>query len=711
MGTIRSTLLAPVYWTLFFIIDLSFLFIFTFTQSNGIDLNIVPAPGECLKIMLIYLCVGIVAGFAALLMSVTLKGLIQGKSRFNDILVLTVSITINCLVNIYDLSNAHHLPAFRYHLIAGVILVPPCVKIFMFICKAFTRNVFLTGVSLCVSVEIFWSIIRCFPKGAYWGTGMSFGSTLLVAVCVGGVVFSFLYFVSPLLVTRTKRSMVMLTVIICAVCIIYKKNVAESGIIEQSGPSNKQANVILIITDTIRADFLSSYGYAKETSSVLSGLAQESVVYKNAYSTASWTLPSVASILTGTYPGFHGGHRVESAGNIFSVNKLAEENVTIAEVLQQNGYTTAGITSCEFVTGKFGFDQGFDYFDDAISNYCFAFLSFGLLRFLDVFIPVRDYLWASGFYGHRIGKQINESAFRWLEYAAPREKPFFLLLHYFDAHHPYLPEGIGISDETIPLDIRRRYALNSPNYTVLENSIIYSVIKGKKGLLADEYALLTENYEREIQLTGKHIGEVFDTLKKLGFYDNSIIIMTSDHGESFGEHGQMLHGTSLYEETIKVPLMIKYPKKDGTTGSIDFPVSLTGIVPTILTYLGIQMPPDIQGVELNNSEGQKIISQNYSDPSWKYNQWTKRFAQDLISFRSGDYKYMKAFGGEDVLFHLTADPDEKHNIAGKNHLELSKIKKKLDGYIRDLQLADSSVCPIGVDKKTIQSLKSLGYMH
>lgn len=461
--------------------------------------------------------------------------------------------------------------------------------------------------------------------------------------------------------------------------------------------------------DTTRVDHLSCYGYEKKTTPYIDEFARESVLYNRAYSAASWTLPSIASILTGLYPGAHGAHRVEKADNMFSANKLAEDNITLAEILARSGYETAGIISAEFLTREYGLHRGFNYFDDTIYIYFFALSAFRPLSFLNLFIPITDYLWANGLYGSRIADQINTSVFSWLDQKM-KKAPFFLLIHYFDPHDPYLPEKLGISKNAVSEQIRKKFANRTVNYTELERSLIDSVQVGKNLLLPEERALLVNNYDREINRLDKKIYQVLTKLKEKNLFDNSLIIITADHGESFGEHDLMLHGVSLYEDNIHVPLLIKYPFAEKRKGIVNEPVSLTGLAPTILSYTKIPIPKPIQGSSFSDLPSQKIIAQNFRDPRWGKREELKRFDQDLISLIDGDFKIIKSIGGKNQLYNIKIDPREQKNLIGENPQVATRLLTTLDAHIKNLGLLKKKDNPLELNQIQIQNLKGLGYI-
>ncbi len=462
--------------------------------------------------------------------------------------------------------------------------------------------------------------------------------------------------------------------------------------------------------DTTRADHLSCYGYNKNTTPHLDEFARQSTLYTKAYSTASWTLPSMTSILTGMYPGAHGAHRVEQADNMWSVNRLSEDKITLAEILAENGYETAGIISCDFLTRKYGLEQGFNYFDETLYFYYFVLSVFRPLSFLNLFIPVNDYLWVNGLNGSRVADQINTSVFSFLD-QKPQKNPFFLLIHYFDCHDPYMPENLGISKNAIPEQIKKLYAKTTVNYSELERHLIYAVQDGKKPLLAEEKNLLTNNYDHEItQLDGK-IYQVLTKLKEKKLFDNSLIIITADHGESFGEHNLMLHGVSLYEDNLHVPLLIKYPLPENKKKIVNEPVSLTGLVPTILSQAKIPVPSSVQGAAFHNLAAQKIIAQNFRDPSWRSKEELKRFDQDLLSLREGPMKIIKSFGRQNQLYNIETDPLEQNNLIKENPQAASKLLVLLDSYARTLGLLEKKKGhQVEMNQLQIQNLKGLGYI-
>ena len=280
---------------------------------------------------------------------------------------------------------------------------------------------------------------------------------------------------------------------------------------------------MLISIDTCRADRLSCYGYKRPTTPNIDALARDGAMFKMALTPVPLTTPSHSSMFTGTYPPTHGVH-------LNDYDHLADSNVTLAKILREAGYQTAAFVGAFPLDSRFGLNQGFETYDGRFSQ--------GSEKVS---------------FSRRAGEEVNRPALAWLEGHA--KKPFFLFLHYFDAHHPYKPH---------------------PPYTS---------------------AYADDPYAGEIAYVDNCIGRVLDRLRALGVYDNTLVIITGDHGEGLGEHGEHTHSYFIYQSTLHVPLVIRAPGC-GKGLRVDENVSLVDIVPTVLDLLGLKIPARVQGVSL-----------------------------------------------------------------------------------------------------------------
>ena len=236
-----------------------------------------------------------------------------------------------------------------------------------------------------------------------------------------------------------------------------------------SGKGSEKPNVILITMDTTRRDHLSCYGYPKETTPHLDRFAEDGVVFENVRSTSSWTLPAHASIFTGLYPFKHGAYTREG---MWGYKVLGDDNITLAEILAQEGYTTAGFIGGYFCSSFFGMAQGFHYYHENLFNLMHEFDNFFATRIFRSLFSVGDFFERHGLAGKKIAPQINRAALKWVK--KNYHTPFFLFLNYFDPHHPYTPRDIiGAGD-------RNESPVEEGGYVRWETRLINQVLRGEK---------------------------------------------------------------------------------------------------------------------------------------------------------------------------------------------------------------------------------------
>ena len=437
-----------------------------------------------------------------------------------------------------------------------------------------------------------------------------------------------------------------------------------------------RANVLLIVLDTTRRDHLSCYGYAEKTTPAIDALAAEGLRYDRAITPSSWTLPAHASIFTGMLPTHHRAHfsfdesidpeTIE--GPMFL--PLHPELPTLAEELKKTGYETAGIIAAPLLAAKFGFSRGFDFYEDRLP--------------LD-----------KGF--ERDAEEVTTLALGWLnEYRArATDKPFFVFLNYFDPHSPYQPpEPWGNPDAT-----QEQYDLYSGLYN--------DVNRGARDLTDDEREMLLSQYDREIRYMDNEIGRLLDDMKRLGLYDSTMIVVTSDHGESFGEHRLLEHGRALYEELIRVPLIVKYPAKDKRAGVVGRRVSILGIGPTILKYVGSPVPKTAHPASLDEKE-HVLIAEIYRDISWMV-AFGDRFDRDQKAIYDGNHKWIWDSNGAHELYDISRDPAEENNLWGRMPDAERRLKAKLKPLIQESEQLSTLSTP-ELDKELKNRLRALGYI-
>jgi arylsulfatase A-like enzyme len=219
-------------------------------------------------------------------------------------------------------------------------------------------------------------------------------------------------------------------------------------------------------------------------------------------------------------------------------------------------------------------------------------------------------------------------------------------------------------------------------------------------------------YDGEVSFVDDALGKLMERLKELKWYSQSMMIVTSDHGEAFGEHRMTTHGVALYDDNLRIPLIVKYPAWRKTAGVTDDPVSLVDIFPEILNTVSLPVPENVQGTALQYPKKSRIIiAENFQDPTWKKRDDLKHLARDLKTIYAGDFKYLWASDGRCELYNITQDPLESANLIDKLPGKAQELNKQLEQW-------RSSFTPIEGDKDLPEpeqaitdKLRSLGYIE
>ena len=428
--------------------------------------------------------------------------------------------------------------------------------------------------------------------------------------------------------------------------------------------SKNDFNIVLITIDTLRADHLSCYGYHRKTSPHIDKIAKEGICFTNAISTSSWTSPSMASIMTSLYPISHGVRRgFVKAGKTYEQETLSEGFHTLAEILKKYGYTTFGAVANILMTEELGFGQGFDYY------YCEGFDE---------------------------APAINEVVFSW-EDKIKKSNKLFLWLHYFDPHDTYSAKSPWINDYAAELWIGNTHLSKK---TMKELRKLLPHFKNKRAAL--EY--LISLYDSEINYLDYHLGNL---IYRLGLDKNSLIVITSDHGEEFLGHGSLGHGNSLYQELINVPLIIKlpFPHSASVSSINDTPASIIDIMPTILGVLGITPPQQIKGKNLlGKNEGPREQQRDYL-----FSELSQWYVLNAILKNNWKYIY-NTCSQQEELYHITKDHKEIENLIYQEESTAHELKEELFKWASTSPRASSINKKIVPTKEIEEKLKALGYI-
>ncbi len=401
------------------------------------------------------------------------------------------------------------------------------------------------------------------------------------------------------------------------------------------GSTPSARNVLLITLDTLRADRVGSYGSDRGLTPRLDALAAEGVRFANAFSPVPLTGPSHASMLTGRYPITHG---LRNNGTMV----LAEEEVLASEVLHERGFRTAAIVSALVLSSEFGIDQGFDlYYEEGIKG-----------------TKAGSGLW----FNHRPGDQSVDRALTWLR--ASSDRPFFLWVHLFDPHDPYMPPP--------PFD---------------------ALYPGRP-------------YDGEVAFTDAQVGRLLDALREMGLYDDTLIIAAADHGEGLGDHMEPYHAIFAYDTTLKVPLIMRVP--GGSRGRVvEDLVSLLDVGPTILDGLGMPIPEGAQGSSLIGAAAGETIADRplfleTIMPTTSYG-WATVRALVKPSWKLIDLPVPE-------LYDTTADPREQENLHDREPDRAAEIRSEYRLLVDGLEATARRVENVAVDDATRDALLSLGYI-
>ena len=472
--------------------------------------------------------------------------------------------------------------------------------------------------------------------------------------------------------TRLRRPGPRTVAAVAAACVA-----AASGCGGSVGDAETEpVNVLLVSIDTVRADHLSVYGYERATTPALEALAQQGVRFDAAYAPTATTAPSHASLFTSLYPPTH---RVIKNGRV-----LAEEHETLAEVLARWGYQCGAVVSSYVLHHKFNFDQGFDSWDD---DFRAANAPVGVTTWEGVEVEGK-------FYGR--ADDTTQRAQAWLE-ARAVDQPFFLFVHYYDPHDPYDP----------PPGWAQRF----------EKDL---AVASSSGL-----DLLIAGYDAEIAYTDQEIGRLLEVLDTQGLAEETLVVVTGDHGEGLWDHNHLNHGAQIYEEAVRIPLILRWPGRIAPGGSISTPVQLTDVAPTILELAGpgaMGSPPldellrEKGGAPRGHSLVPELSGRGESGPIYLYRRhyegemigptWTEG---EKFGLREGRWKYIRGDSREsEELYDLEKDPGEHNDLREAFPDVARRLSQQLNEWHRSVVRGDPAMEPLSAEDRA--KLKALGYV-
>jgi arylsulfatase A-like enzyme len=414
----------------------------------------------------------------------------------------------------------------------------------------------------------------------------------------------------------------------------------------RAAPDAPPPNVVLIVIDTLRADRLPFHGYGSDTAPFLSELAAGGAMFENAQSTSAWTGPAVASLFTGTYPfqhnvvvNFHETRKLQRRGVAIDLNRLPDELETIPESMKRAGYATFGIVSNWNLGEPMGFTEGFDAY--------------------------------AHFSRSETATEVNVKLMEW-EDRIKRSGKYFLYLHYFDPHAPYVNREPGAPRKAETAEERRAA------------------------------------YDSEIRFVDGRIRQAYE---RFGWARGTALVVTADHGEELQDRGRFGHSTTLFSELLHVPLVVQLPDRPAARRRVAETVSHVDVVPTLRELAGLPPDPRNSGRSLL-----PLIRQRADEGGERcvFAHLVRRSGGERLVLRAairGGWKYVETTAGHRLLFDMKADPRETANRIAEAPALARELADALHEYEKAAPRYASTERTILLDPRDQEELKTLGYLH
>jgi len=601
---------------------------------------------------------------------------------------------INLLILLPDIANRPFALADPFSLLLFF-----CLAVFTHLLVSWTAALLLTPLVLALARRFpaaedrpktveFWS--RVYPVAALVGfslpafhhfndiayTNIWFGAAIIIAILVYG---AWGYPGSLRLLLRLCTGVTIAAVVLAllggAFALISRPG---AGTALQPPATPGRPNILLVSIDSLRGDHLHCYGYPRETSPYIDALAEEGVRFETAVAPTSWTLPTHVTLLTALPPEMHGVIHIHT--------RLGDDAVTLAEVLWQQGYSTAGFVSGSYLAASYGFSQGFDHYDD-----------YNIVK-------------SSNLLSHRgatspgLYRVVEKWLGRWDQ--AGRARPFFVFLHMWDVHYDYTPPP--------PYD-----TMFDPDYegmVTAENFLLGFQVHPDMDPRDLEHIIAL--YDGEIRFTDLYLGRVFDLLKQLGVYDDTIIVVTSDHGDEFFEHGNKGHNKTLYDESLLVPLVFRFPKEVPRGKVVREQVRIKDVALTILSLAEIKAPAEFGSSLPRGTYAERDLSPALTRQATGGPPPPAAFGDlngIMASLRTESYKLIRDLRNpaKAELYDLASDPGEQSNLLRRGSpppAEGAALAKELDDWRQECKKSDKFSSQFVLSEDQIEHLRSLGYI-
>jgi arylsulfatase A-like enzyme len=418
----------------------------------------------------------------------------------------------------------------------------------------------------------------------------------------------------------------------------------------------------------MRADHMSAYGYERATSPQIARFAQRATFYTRALASAPWTVPTHASLFTGMDPFQHGAHTLETQSRVHNINPLEESHVTLAEVLSNEGYVTGAFVANDGMLGtRWQLDQGFDtYHVERV-----------------------------------IAEELNVQVFAWLDSVAAAGKPFFLFVNYMDTHKVYNTKPRpGLLEEPAVRDSGQ-----------LLEALYNAVMPGDRPVPEELAQKVVDQYDTAVANVDEQVGRLIDTLERLALYEGTVVVVTSDHGEFFGEHRLVTHSKDVYQEVLWVPLVFKGARQ--SEGRRDNTVVSSSDLPRlILDELPADLAERYRDRFPNEPGNHPVLSENYYTRAKDlfHPVWGRRFNRVRTAVFEWPYKYIHSSDGKSELYHLELDPSESINLVANKPQSAERMYEVLRLFRKSRTRFGTEDRRPRLSDEEVEKLRSLGYV-
>jgi len=472
---------------------------------------------------------------------------------------------------------------------------------------------------------------------------------------------------------------------------------------EKSEEGIDRPNILMIVVDTLRADHLGAYGYPRQTSPNIDSLAEQGVQFDAAYATSSWTAPSTFSLMTSRYPKDHGVRRYPHI--------LSDTQVTMPDILRENGYMTLGFIANPILNSESGIQYGFDelWDSDALQNWTLRSflrpLAIGEIIHRQFGLEQQTYL---------VAPEVTRAVVSRM--AQGLREPWFLYVHYMDPHMPFsihtTYRGLWSNDTTSSL-------APVTNFTKKQ---LHDITATRKSPGREDIQYLFDLYDEEVRLTDDAIGHLVQSVQSHVKNKDISIVLTSDHGEEFWEHGAYEHARTLFREVTHVPLIWSGYGVGEPGRHVEGPISLIDVAPTLLDLAGVELSPRMNGISWGNvlsysqgSDSSAVESGSHEYGAWSeldIAQWSRALRKDQWSsiwFRAKVPSDSKNISHN--LFFLPDDPLEKNDVSAAHPEITAEFASSFRQYVKSRD--DSGVKRSNLGKansERLRVLRALGYL-